>query len=184
MSEMTKESLMKLPISDLAVMILGLTETLSNKLGGTPAAEWREKGEKDPFGDRFNGDRSKLCYGHLTDDQMANAVYLNPGIANLTGAKDRIRWLSRMLVEANAINLNQLKANAITDFIGIMIGAFESGFTDTSTLNLQQLHRFSQHHIKDEYDIEIKNIVDEWGREFAEECGLPKAVVPSPEKLG
>lgn len=70
------------------------------KSNSTPAAKWRGNGDRDPFGDTFNGERAELCCGNLTDDEMANAVYLNPDIGNLTGAKERIRWLSRRLVDA------------------------------------------------------------------------------------
>jgi len=66
----------------------------------TPGARWREKGEPDPHGDHFNGERAELCKGHLTDDELANEVYLYPNIANLTAAKERIRWLSRALEKA------------------------------------------------------------------------------------
>ena len=66
----------------------------------TPAAYWRESGEKDPFEGQNYDDRAKLCGGHMTDDEIANAVYLSPGIANLTAAKERIRWLSRALIKA------------------------------------------------------------------------------------
>ncbi len=70
--------------------------------------------------------------------------------------------------------LNQVKAHAIHEFVSTMIGAFESGFVDTNTLNLQQLHRIAQHHIKDNYSIDSENMADEWGQEFAEKCVLPK----------
>jgi hypothetical protein len=63
-----------------------------------PAAKWRENGESDPHGDYYNGERAMLCNGHMTDDELANEVFLSPGIANLTAAKERIRWLSRALV--------------------------------------------------------------------------------------
>lgn len=62
---------------------------------GTPAARWRENGEPDPHGDMYNQERSRLCMGHATDDELANEVYLKPTIGNLTAAKERIRWLSR-----------------------------------------------------------------------------------------
>jgi hypothetical protein len=83
--------------------------------GRTPAAQWRENGEKDPH-KRFDGERSDLALGYLSDDELANAVYLHgdrsPSIADLlagkavrpivylTAAKERIRWLSRALVKA------------------------------------------------------------------------------------
>lgn len=72
----------------------------------TPAAHWREKGEPDPHGTRYACERAALLYGNLTDDEVANAVYLCDhrssfaSIGYLTAAKDRIRWLSRALVEA------------------------------------------------------------------------------------
>ncbi len=73
-------------------------------MSSTPAAKWRENGEADPHGhtDHYDGERSRLCKGDLTDDQLANEVYLNPGIANITAAKERIRWLSRALEKAKA----------------------------------------------------------------------------------
>jgi hypothetical protein len=67
---------------------------------GTPAAKWRENGEPDPHGKQYDGERAALCYGTLTDDELANAVYLDPNIAHLSAAKDRIRWLSRKLEES------------------------------------------------------------------------------------
>jgi hypothetical protein len=63
----------------------------------TPAALWREEGKTDPFGERYNCARQDLVGGAMTDDEIANAVFMNPDIANLTAAKDRIRWLSRQL---------------------------------------------------------------------------------------
>ena len=72
----------------------------------TPAAKWREEGEKDPFGDEYNCPRSALPKGKLTDDELANAMFLCDhrtsleSIGWLTAGKERIRWLSRRLVEA------------------------------------------------------------------------------------
>lgn len=69
--------------------------------GATPGAKWREAGEPDPHGLRYNRERASLAMGHLTDDELANDVYLHAdgisSIAYLTAAKDRIRWLSRQL---------------------------------------------------------------------------------------
>ncbi|MDX7778338.1 hypothetical protein SJR98_09615 [Aeromonas hydrophila] len=77
----------------------------------TPAAHWREKGEPDPHGSYYDFERSGLPLGDLTDDELANAVFMHgdgkPSIAEiiagtakmpivyLTAAKERIRWLSR-----------------------------------------------------------------------------------------
>jgi hypothetical protein len=87
------------------------------RLAETPAAKWREEGRPDPHGDRYDCERSELAMGYLTDDEMANAVYLHgdsgpsvaalmsgalPGSAYLVAAKDRIRWLSRRLEAAES----------------------------------------------------------------------------------
>lgn len=68
----------------------------------TPAAKWREEGREDPHGSRYDCERAKLTMGDLTDDEMANAVFMADRssldlIAYQTAAKDRIRWLSRAL---------------------------------------------------------------------------------------
>lgn len=65
----------------------------------TPGARWREDGKQDPHGQRYDCERAKLAMGHLSDDELANAVYLEPNIMTLTAAKDRIRWLSRQLAD-------------------------------------------------------------------------------------
>jgi hypothetical protein len=72
---------------------------ICNAATDTPAAKWREAGEQDPHGDTYKCRRKELGGGHLTDDELANEVYLTPNIANLTCAKERIRWLSRQLIE-------------------------------------------------------------------------------------
>lgn len=74
----------------------------------------------DPHGKRYDCERANLCMGDLTDDELANGVFLHgnepldidkvmskapgyhPSIAWLTAAKDRIRWLSRALEQALA----------------------------------------------------------------------------------
>jgi hypothetical protein len=66
----------------------------------TPAAKWRVDGQPDPHGRQYDCERAALTLGHLTDDEMANEVFLRPTIMNVTAAKERIRWLSRKLVEA------------------------------------------------------------------------------------
>jgi hypothetical protein len=83
----------------------------------TPSSNWKETGAEDPHGSRFDVERGQLVLGHLTDDEMANAVYMHGNAklthaqilagelmphAYLTGARDRIRWLSRALEKALA----------------------------------------------------------------------------------
>jgi hypothetical protein len=66
---------------------------------------------------------------------------------------------------------NQIKADAIVDFISNMIGALESGFIDTPNCNLAQIHRVAQNHIKDNYGIETPSLAEQWGEDVANECG-------------
>lgn len=85
---------------------------------GTPAAQWRESGEPDPHAGKYDGERAALCMGNLTDDELANAAFLNydhrpspqemidgtahSPIAYMTAVKERIRWLSRKLESSRA----------------------------------------------------------------------------------
>lgn len=55
------------------------------------------------------------------------------------------------------------KGNAVKGFVNSMIGAFESGFVDDNKLTLAELYRVAQHHIKDNYGVEIPNMRDVWG---------------------
>lgn len=66
-------------------------------VASTPGARWRENGEPDPHGKVYDCERAKLCHGQMTDDELANAVFMQPSIDYLTAAKERIRWLSRQL---------------------------------------------------------------------------------------
>jgi hypothetical protein len=72
----------------------------------TPAADWRERGERDPHGYYYdNKKRHEIMGGHLTDDELAYKCGMASGrdlesIATLNMAKERIRWLSRKLVRA------------------------------------------------------------------------------------
>jgi hypothetical protein len=83
----------------------------------TPSSQWKDAGAEDPHGTRYDVERRELSLGDLTDEQMANAVFMHGNaklthaeilagalmpIVYLTGAKDRIRWLSRSLEKALA----------------------------------------------------------------------------------
>ncbi|MEX0180064.1 MULTISPECIES: hypothetical protein [unclassified Stenotrophomonas] len=86
---------------------------------GTPGSRWAASGEPDPHGTRYDCERAALVMGDLTDDELANAVFMHgnerqtmadlvggatPAIAYLTAAKDRIRWLSRALAAAESLS--------------------------------------------------------------------------------
>jgi hypothetical protein len=67
----------------------------------TPAARWRANGEADPHGSQYDCERAKLAHGDMTDDEIANALFIrNYDIGIITAAKERIRWLSRALEKA------------------------------------------------------------------------------------
>jgi hypothetical protein len=68
----------------------------------TPPSDWIAQGKSDPHGDRYDCPRSALIGGDMTDDEVANAIYLDGSEKNLTIAKDRIRWLSRQLIAARS----------------------------------------------------------------------------------
>jgi len=89
---------------------------------GTPSSRWASAGEPDPHGNRYDCERAALAMGDLSDDELANAVFMHGDqrpsmaqfaagvmlpIAYLTAAKDRIRWLSRALVAAQAEKVAQ-----------------------------------------------------------------------------
>lgn len=70
---------------------------------GTPSARWKQDGQPDPHGNRYECERSDLIMGQHTDDELANSLFLCnhraslDSIGLLTAAKDRILWLSRAL---------------------------------------------------------------------------------------
>lgn len=67
---------------------------------------------------------------------------------------------------------NQLKADAINNFVCMMIGALDSGFVDKNNPTLAQIHRTAQNYCKDTYDIDLPGLVEQWGAETAEMCGF------------
>ena len=72
---------------------------------GTPPSRWKDEGRQDPHGNIYDCERAALCRGNLTDDELANEVFMSPDIGNLTAAKERIRWLSRALVSCHRTSL-------------------------------------------------------------------------------
>tara|TARA_R110001606_G_scaffold280998_1_gene429734 strand:+ start:250 stop:552 length:303 start_codon:yes stop_codon:yes gene_type:complete len=84
----------------------------------TPSSRWNQESRSDPHGERYDCQRSELPMGDMTDDELANAVFMygdkvpsfedliagnaKMPIAYLTAAKERIRWLSRALEKSKA----------------------------------------------------------------------------------
>ena len=81
------------------------------EISKTAAAKWRTAGEDYSFGDRYECERHELPLGDLTDDELANAVFMlgdskptmqeviagtaKLPVVYLTAGQNRIRWLSR-----------------------------------------------------------------------------------------
>ena len=91
--------------------------------GDTAPAAWLVAGETDPHKGQYDGTRLETtALGWLTDDELANGIFMNydrplnlaaiiagtgiSPIAWMTAGKERIRWLSRALTKKT----NALKA--------------------------------------------------------------------------
>lgn len=123
----------------------------------TTASGWRENGEPDPHGTRYECQRESLAMGGLTDDQLANGAFLNydrpldihaimtkqegyaSPIAWMTAVKDRIRWLSRQLFASQQRNNEQaVEYNAMVDTLLRKEGELREA--------LSELYGFIKHH--------------------------------------
>lgn len=52
--------------------------------------------------------------------------------------------------------INQIKAQAVMDFVEIMKGAYLNGFVPTDTTNLTQIFQTAKHHVKDKYGVDVE----------------------------
>lgn len=63
----------------------------------TPAAKWREAGEADPHAGVYDCERHQLTCGSMTDDELANAVFLHDHAKFDMPARDNVakfQWLN------------------------------------------------------------------------------------------
>jgi hypothetical protein len=67
---------------------------------------------------------------------------------------------------------NKVKADAVNEFVSLMIGAFDTGFVDKNNPTLAEIHQVARNHVKDNYRVDLPSIVEQWGKETAKECGL------------
>jgi hypothetical protein len=103
-------------LANLDAALLGRSATPVDE-PATPAAFWRVDGQPDPHAGRYDGERATLPLGDRTDDELANEVFLHDhrsldvaaimsgkpsSMSLLTAAKERIRWLSRKLIDATS----------------------------------------------------------------------------------
>ena len=110
-----------------------------------------------------NGDRAvKDCDGEIIGYYQLTEY--------LDGLKDIAFDLG--LISANTQTDEQIKADAINEFVCSMIGALDSGFIEENTANLAQIHRVMQNYCKDKYAIDIPHIAEQWGEDIAKLCGL------------
>ena len=70
------------------------------------------------------------------------------------------------------ISFNKVKAAGVQDFVNMMIGAFESGFTKNNNPTLAEIYQVARNHCKDVHEIKLPTIVEQWGENTAKECGL------------
>lgn len=73
----------------------------------------------------------------------------------------------------NGQTVEQIKTDAINEFVCTMIGAL-GGFVEESTITLATLHRVMQNYCRDSFGIELPHITEAWGDEIAELCGHKK----------
>lgn len=64
---------------------------------------------------------------------------------------------------------DQMKADAIMEFVNMMIGAYDSGFTDRANCTLEEVYQVARNYIKDVHHVEAPHIVEAWGLELANE---------------
>ena len=66
---------------------------------------------------------------------------------------------------------NKIKADAVLEFVNLMIGAFDAGFVDKNNPTLSEIYQVARNHVKDSYGIESPNIIEQWGEESAIAAG-------------
>lgn len=77
-------------------------------------------------------------------------------------------------IESNTSYLEErrdkkLKSEAVMLFADNIIGAFESGFLESTSLTLSEIHRMAQNHIKDNYQAEAQTLEQAWGKELVKQ---------------
>ncbi len=72
---------------------------------------------------------------------------------------------------------DQIKADAINDFVSSLISARVTGWITVSTITLAELHRVAQNHVEDNYGVELPTLINQWGKSVAEICGFKVADV-------
>lgn len=69
---------------------------------------------------------------------------------------------------------NEIKTEAIMNFVDSMIGAFDAGYVDRNHCTLSEIYTVAKHHVKDTYGIEKPTVVERYGAKMAVDIGLGK----------
>jgi len=64
--------------------------------------------------------------------------------------------------------MSKEKSDAVMEFVGTIVGAFDAGFIDTPILTIGQLYQVARNHVKDTYGIDEKPLSEVYSKEFAE----------------
>jgi len=65
---------------------------------------------------------------------------------------------------------DELKAKAVMEFAGMMVGAYTSGFVHSHEPTIAEVYQVARNHVKDTYGVDTKPLTDEIGQELADLC--------------
>lgn len=91
---------------------------------------------------------------------------------------------SPRITEQDALYANKLQANAVMGLIYTLIGAYDSGSISTPMLSIATLYQVARDHIKDEFGVEFKSMVAEYGEDFVKHCHSVRPPLPAGWRLG
>lgn len=67
---------------------------------------------------------------------------------------------------------NEIKAEAVEQFVNTMIGALESGFVEEGPVTLAEIYLFMRSHAKDNYGHKSRSLTEAWGEDVADLCAI------------
>lgn len=102
----------------------------------------------------------------------AKNTKLNSGNSTAIGeqTKKKIHSVDSTVYEELLSMMNNSKAAAVREFVNMMIGARESGFVQSSTPTLAEVHQVANWHIVERYGAEYLHLEDEWGKTVYNLC--------------
>ena len=94
------------------------------------------------------------------------------GLISIAADEGNMAKVKELIPPSCADVVREMRAEAVRLFVDNLIGAFESGFIDSNTVSLAQLHRVMQTHVEDNYQIKVPHIREAWGEWVADNCGF------------